>query len=76
MAALVIWCMSGTVQANDCFPPEVETGSVLEGRNTIFKVVDIHKCWIKVFICRKQDDCREDPYWVHATEIELFKVNA
>lgn len=72
--ASALMIIASAAQANDCFPPEIEPGMVVEGKKFMFLVKDINQCWIKAVICTDVDRCREDPYWIHATTIEAFKA--
>jgi len=75
LTAMAAVGLSGIAYSNDCFPPEVVPGRVLEGRQVTFLVKDVNKCWVKAVICTTPEKCRATPYWVHASTVEAFKAD-
>lgn len=73
VAAVLLWACA-PVSASDCFPPDVAKGVILEGRSINYKVMEVHKCWVKAVICPQPDNCRKTPYWVHVSFIEAYKA--
>ncbi len=71
---ILLGVSSISFSADTCFPPEVVAGKTLEGKNVTFNVLEVHGCWIKAIVCSRGNCKDNEAYWVHASEVEVFKA--